>query len=459
MLTLSLSDWIAKYSNPVDISKLQQALTVQAAELHGRCSNALGYANPSSGSTGRRFDDFTAINIGGLDLNVEGLREINMLDTSRIIDTLNELLESDIVSAAAGSYSGPNTLRFEVLVVLTLMQVWKFPANRDAVGSMITGSTEGVILGVLNAKRALQGNSHNTSLETVVVSGERSHYCGSKAAELQDLRYFKLSSNPDTGAMNMETTDGDLAGEPEHGSFESFVANNNKKYCFIVIITHGTTMEEANEDSALARLILERNGVSSDQCWVHADGAVNGIWGSFNDELSADQQINFKNVDSANVSFHKFCTNIPCGVFVAVKSKGNAGEKISYISTVDTTITGCRNAVAPAVVLCILLLAIPEAIAKAMKRDVKRAEILSQAMHDDEPEREIRYNRSTRTIRFKDCTPKIASKYGLPHDANQVYHLVIMPDVENARLEEFLRDYLAQFSNAIATFHERITNV
>lgn len=133
-------------------------------------------------------------------------------------------------------------------------------------------------------------------------------------------------------------------GEIDYEDLENTIRFNRHKPA-IVIATFGTTMKESKDDVARIKGILK--GLAVQDHYIHCDGALSGTYGAFMDPRPA---FDFKDgADSIAISGHKFIGSpIPCGVVITKKShKDRIAKGISYIGSLDTTITGSRNGHSP----------------------------------------------------------------------------------------------------------------
>jgi histidine decarboxylase len=129
-------------------------------------------------------------------------------------------------------------------------------------------------------------------------------------------------------------------GEIDYDDFEHAIKMNRDKPA-IVLATYGTTMKEAKDDVSKIKQILKNSAMH--EHYIHCDAALSGAYGRF---LEPRIPFDFEDgSDSISISAHKFIgAPIPAGVIITKKTnKDRIANSVSYIDTLDTTITGSRN--------------------------------------------------------------------------------------------------------------------
>ncbi len=133
-------------------------------------------------------------------------------------------------------------------------------------------------------------------------------------------------------------------GEIDYSDLENTLRINRDKPA-IVLANYGTTMKEAKDNVGQIKSIL-RNLAIQDS-YIHCDGALAGSYGAF---VEPRIPFDFKDgADSVAISGHKFIGSpIPSGVIITKRSnRDRIAKGISYIGSLDTTITGSRNGHSP----------------------------------------------------------------------------------------------------------------
>ncbi|MEO6523042.1 MAG: histidine decarboxylase [Mucilaginibacter sp.] len=113
----------------------------------------------------------------------------------------------------------------------------------------------------------------------------------------------------------------------------------------IVLANIGTTMTEAIDDLSGIKDTLKKNAVTNH--YIHCDGALAGSYAAFMEPRPA---FDFSDgADSIAISGHKFLGSpMPCGiVLVKKRHRDRIARAVSYIGSMDTTISGSRNGHTP----------------------------------------------------------------------------------------------------------------
>ncbi|MBA4187670.1 MAG: histidine decarboxylase [Planctomycetaceae bacterium] len=181
-----------------------------------------------------------------------------------------------------------------------------------------------------------EGNMHGISLarelhpEGVVYHSEDTHYSVTKILRALRVPNIAVQSRPD-GSMNLE-----------HLS-ESIQRHRNRPQ--IILANIGTTMKGAVDDLPGIREIVKHHAAG--EFYIHADAALSGMILPF---LDAPPPWDFSaGVDSISISGHKMIGSpFPCGVALARKANvDRIARRIEYTGSLDTTVSGSRNAFAP----------------------------------------------------------------------------------------------------------------
>jgi histidine decarboxylase len=195
------------------------------------------------------------------------------------------------------------------------------PADRW--GYTTTGGTEGNLAALYAARRRHPG--------AVVYHSRAAHYSIPKILDIIAVP-----------AGDRVLVDADTDGEMDYRHLRRLVAARHDQAA-VVVATAGTTMLEANDDTAQIRDVLLDAGVAQH---LHVDAALAGIPLALDGVLQLDDA---SGVDSVALSGHKFFgTPVPCGLILMRNSVRDQGRRIAYTDTTDTTITGSRNGAAAA---------------------------------------------------------------------------------------------------------------
>jgi histidine decarboxylase len=119
----------------------------------------------------------------------------------------------------------------------------------------------------------------------------------------------------------------------------------NRHMPAIVLANFGTTMKEAKDNVLEIKNILKSLAIQDS--YIHCDAALSGGYGAF---MNPRFPFDFEDgADSIAISGHKFIGSpIPTGVIITKRSnRDRISKSVSYIGSLDTTITGSRNGHCP----------------------------------------------------------------------------------------------------------------
>ncbi|HET7896999.1 MAG TPA: pyridoxal-dependent decarboxylase, partial [Flavisolibacter sp.] len=199
---------------------------------------------------------------------------------------------------------------------------------------------------------------------------------------------------------------------------------------------------EAKDDITEIRSILRSFAIKN--YYIHCDAALAGTYLALLDEGSFDFRFG---ADSIAISGHKFIGSpIPCGVVLVKKSnKDRIGRSIPYIGTLDTTITGSRNAITPLFLWYAISRLGKEGFLKrahagmeVARYAVEQLNACGVAAWQNEP---------ALTVVFPQPCEQLCYKWQLASE-NEISHLICMPGVTKAHIDAFVQDY-SQLSQAM----------
>jgi histidine decarboxylase len=223
-------------------------------------------------------------------------------------------------------------------------------------------------------------------------------------------------------------------GEIDYEDLENTIRFNRHKPA-IVIATFGTTMMESKDDVSRIKSILKKLAIQDH--YVHCDGALSGTYGAFMDPKPS---FDFKDgADSIAISGHKFIGSpIPCGVVITKKShKDRIAKGISYIGSLDTTITGSRNGHSP----LYLWYALKHLGIDGLKERYEYS--LSIANYCKEGMEKIGIpawsNQNAITVVIPKMPKSIQLKWQLATEGD-ITHIICMPNVTKAQIDELITD-------------------
>lgn len=288
-----------------------------------------------------------------------------------------------------------------------------FRANpNDYWGYVTNGGSESNLYGLYLARELFP--------KGMVYYSETTHYSVRKNIHLLNIPSIVIRSQPN--------------GEIDYEDFENTVRLNRHKPA-IVLATFGTTMKEAKDDVSRLKEIL-RNLAIQDS-YIHCDAALSGTYGAF---MEPRLPFDFKDgADSISISGHKFIGSpIPTGVIVTKKSNRDRISKgISYIGSLDTTITGSRNGHCP----LFLWYALKNLNVEGLRnRYLKSLEV---AAYCEKRLNEIGVkawrNPNALTVVFPKTTQAIKTKWQLATEGD-IAHIICMPNVTKEQIDLFIDD-------------------
>ena len=202
---------------------------------------------------------------------------------------------------------------FAELTHTNLDEIWGYVTN---------GGTEGNMYGIYLARELFP--------EGLVYYSEATHYSVPKILRMVHARNIMIKSQPN-GEMDYK----DLA--------ETIRIHRDVPP--IIFANIGTTMTGAVDNLQTIQSIMQDCAISA--YYIHADAALSGMILPF---VEQPQPFDFSaGVDSIAISGHKMIGSpIPCGLALAKKTHvERIARSVEYVATLDTTVTGSRNAITP----------------------------------------------------------------------------------------------------------------
>ena len=214
-----------------------------------------------------------------------------------------------------------NTHEIECEVLETIRGLTYAPED-DFWGYVTNGGTEGNMYGIFLARELYP--------EGIVYYSEDTHYSVNKVLRMLHIRNVMIRSNSD-GTIDLD----DLR--------ESI--NIRRDTPAIVFANVGTTMKGAVDDLDGINQIFKDLAIHSH--YIHVDAALSGMILPF---VEDPQAFDFRaDINSMSISGHKMIgCPIPCGFALAKKHLvDRISQNVDYIGSMDTTVTGSRNAITP----------------------------------------------------------------------------------------------------------------
>lgn len=206
--------------------------------------------------------------------------------------------------------------------VLEYFRQWTQASGKDIWGYITNGGSEGNMYGIFLAREL-----HPTGM---VFYSEDTHYSVSKNLRLLHVRNIMIKSQAN--------------GEIDYKDLKETI-RIHRDVPPIIFANIGTTMRGAIDNVERIKSILKELAIPT--YYIHADAALSGMVLPF---LNNPPAWNFNaGIDSISISGHKMIGSpIPCGVVLAKKiNVDRIARSVEYVGTLDTTLTGSRNAIAP----------------------------------------------------------------------------------------------------------------
>ncbi len=303
------------------------------------------------------------------------------------------------------------TREFEQEVLAFFARLYKI-SESNFWGYITNGGTEGNMHGLFLA-RELHPNS------TLYFSAD-SHYSITKIIRVLNMQSAMIRSTA-TGSMDLQHLENLL--------------HERQDRTPIFNLNIGTTMKGAVDPVDGVIDVLRKHGIQN--YYIHCDAALYGMLLPF---LEGAPVIDFtKPIDSVAISGHKFIGSpIPCGVSLTKKEYvKKVTRPIEYIETMDTTISGSRNAFSP----MMLWYAIEERGYNGFKKEANTC--IANARYLYNRLKEIGYsaylNDFSNIVLFDKPPAEIRKKWQLASQKD-TSHIVVMQHATKKILNQFIQD-------------------
>lgn len=304
-----------------------------------------------------------------------------------------------------------HTREIEREVLGWFAELTHIPAE-DYWGYVTNGGTEGNIYGLFLARELYP--------QGLVYYSEDTHYSVSKNLRVLNMRHIMIKSQRN-GEIDYE----DL--------YETIRIHRDVPP--IIFANIGTTMTEAVDDVVRIRRILADLAIP--EAYIHCDAALCGMTLPF---IEGAPLYDFRaGIDSISISGHKFIGSpVPCGIVLAKKRYvERIARSIEYIGTLDTTLTGSRNGIAP----LILWYAIRTRGPQGFRREV--AACLDKARYAVQRLRAIGVdawrNPFAITVVFPRPADSVLAKWQIAVHRDRA-HIITMQTVRREQIDEFVED-------------------
>lgn len=288
-----------------------------------------------------------------------------------------------------------------------------FRANpKDYWGYVTNGGSESNLYGLYIAREMYP--------KAMVYYSESTHYSVKKNIHLLNIPSIVIRSQEN--------------GEIDYTDLEETLKFNRHKPA-IILTTYGTTMTEAKDDVSKVKKILKKLAIQDH--YIHCDGALAGSYGAFvNPKIPFDFM---GGADSISISGHKFIGSpIPAGVIITKRSlRDRVSKGISYIGSLDTTITGSRNGHSP----LFLWYAIQKMGIKGLKERYEKSVEVAIYCKQELLKIGIKAwsNPGAITVVFPKMPDEIKNKWQLATEED-ITHIICMPNVTKEQIDAFIAD-------------------
>ena len=282
-------------------------------------------------------------------------------------------------------------------------------------GYVTNGGTEGNLYGLYLARELLPRG--------MVYYSEETHYSVAKNLHFLGMRHITIRSQS--------------SGEIDYEDLRETL-KIHRDVPPIIFANIGTTMTEARDD--IKRIASMMDELAIRQRYIHSDAALSGGYAAF---LEPRPRYDFADgADSVSVSGHKFLgAPIPCGVVVAKKeSVQRIARSIDYIGSLDTTISGSRNAFTPILLWYRLKQLGDSGIRARVAHSLETAAYLVEQLRGVGIE--AWRNPNAITVVLPRVGEAVRKKWQLA-TAGEISHVIVLPNVTNTQVDELVAD-LAQ---------------
>jgi histidine decarboxylase len=223
-------------------------------------------------------------------------------------------------------------------------------------------------------------------------------------------------------------------GEIDYTDLENTLRINRDKPA-IILANFGTTMKEAKDDVSKIKTILRSLAIQDS--YIHCDGALSGSYGPF---IEPRVPFDFMDgADSISISGHKFIGSpIPSGVIITKRSnRDRIAKGISYIGSLDTTITGSRNGHCP----LFLWYALKKMGVEGLRNRYLNSLVVAEYCETRLNEIGIPAwrNPNAITVVFPKVADMIIAKWQLATQET-ISHIICMPSVTKDQIDELISD-------------------
>ena len=286
----------------------------------------------------------------------------------------------------------------------------------DVWGYVTNGGTEGNLYGLYLSRECFP--------DAIVYYSEATHYSVKKNLHLLNMRNVVVRSQ-DNGEIDYEDLE------------QVITIHRDKPAVFFLNI--GTTMTEAVDDLEKIKKIIKKYAIKN--YYIHCDAAFLGTIAPF---VEPKLKFDFaEGVDSISISGHKFIGGpIPCGIVMCKRAHRNrVANSISYVGTLDTTITGSRNGITP-----LFLWSVIDKIGKnGLKARVKKAQDLARYTEKELCRLGMNAwrNNEALTVVFDKPSDDLCKKYQIASEGS-IAHIICIPGLNKDLIDEFIKALVSE---------------
>lgn len=280
-------------------------------------------------------------------------------------------------------------------------------------GYVTNGGTEGNMYGLYLARELLPNGMCYYSEDT--------HYSVAKNLRVLNMQHIMINSQK--------------SGELDYDDLYETI-KINRSIPPVIFANIGTTMREGIDRIEKIREILSSLAIPSS--YIHCDAALAGMTLPF---MENAPEFDFRQkIDSISISGHKFIGSpVPCGIVLAQKSHvQRIARSIEYVGTLDTTITGSRNAFTPLILWYAIKRWGKEGFRQRVERCLRNAEYAVQKIR--EIGIEAWRNPNAITVVFPRPPQQLLEKWQVAvHD--EIGHMLVMPHITRKQIDSFVADF------------------
>ena len=308
-----------------------------------------------------------------------------------------------------------NTKEIEQEVIDFFANIYGGTKKECIWGYVTNGGTEGNLYGLFLAKQKYN--------DGVLYFSKETHYSIKKIARILGFEFEEVNSQNN--------------GEIDYEDLKNRILNHKNKPV-VMNLNYGTTVKGGIDDHKMIIRMLKQLEISD--YYIHVDAALFGMLLPFIEnapKLSIGEDL--KGVSSIAISGHKFLGSpFACGVVLTRKQTMECTKnKIEYLDSLDTTITGSRNGHAPLIIWYAIRKRGIAGFTKEAKSCLKLAEYLHKSLLKAGIESNL--NDFSNTVYFAKPSIEIIKKWQLATQGKYA-HVVVMQHLTKKIIDKFLLD-------------------